>query len=270
MEPLTVSATRAPAPVSQVPFTVEVVPQDAFSEGVSMTVDGALRSAADFSLFRRNDSMTANPTAQGVSLRGLGPSGASRSLVLLDGIPLNDPFGGWVPWSLVPADSLAGAEIVPGGGASAWGNAALAGVIQLFSRQPVAGAGAASAMAGDLGTRSAYLSDAFPLGGGTLELQGQEFATDGAVLVAAAERGPVDVAAASRHESARARWRGPLGPAATATFTLRSYGEWRDNGTPYQQNRLRSVLASAALSGAGGGGETWSATAYVQIGRAHV
>ena len=45
-----------------------------------------------FSLFRRTDSRLANPTAQGVSLRGIGPSGAGRSLVLLDGIPQNDPF----------------------------------------------------------------------------------------------------------------------------------------------------------------------------------
>ena len=107
----------------------------------SLTVDDALRGSADFSLFRRNDSMTSNPTSQGVSLRGLGPSGTSRSLVLLDGVPLNDPFGGWVPWSLVPVGSIEGAEIVPGGGASAWGNAALGGVIQLFSAVPSAGDG---------------------------------------------------------------------------------------------------------------------------------
>jgi outer membrane receptor protein involved in Fe transport len=263
LDPVTVSSTRAPVPESQVPFTVEVLAQDALGEGPSMTVDGALGDSADFSLFRRNDSMTANPTSQGVSLRGLGPSGTSRSLVLLDGIPLNDPFGGWVPWSLVPAGSLERAEIVPGGGASAWGDAALAGVIQLFSRQPAAGSGLAAAQAGGLGTRSAYASQAVRLGPGTLELSGQDFATDGAVLVAAAERGPLDIDAASRHELAQARWRGEIGPVA-ATFTLRSYGEWRDNGTPYQQNRLQSLLASAALSGGSGGAGSWSVTAYAQ------
>lgn len=264
LDPLTVSATRAPTPASQVPFTVEVVPADAFSEGPSMTVDDALLSEADFSLFRRNDSVTANPTSQGVSLRGLGPSGASRSLVLLDGIPLNDPFGGWIPWSSVPVDSLSGAEVVPGGGASAWGNAALAGVIQLFSRHPQAGAGELVAQAGDMDTRSAFLSEAVRLGPGTLELLGQEFATDGSVLVASGERGPVDIDAASRHEMAQARWQGQLGSSATATLSLRSYDEWRDNGTPYQQNQLRSLLASADVSGSAGANETWEATAYAQ------
>ncbi|MGA2692171.1 MAG: TonB-dependent receptor, partial [Opitutaceae bacterium] len=85
LEPVSVSATRSPEPVSEVPFGVGIVPAEAFDLPASPTVDGVLGGEADFSLFRRNDSMTANPTSQGVSLRGLGPSGASRSLVLLDG-----------------------------------------------------------------------------------------------------------------------------------------------------------------------------------------
>lgn len=262
LDPLTVSATRSPEPLSQVPFTVEIIPGDAFSGGPSLTVDDALRGAADFSLFRRNDSMTANPTSQGVSLRGLGPSGASRSLVLLDGVPLNDPFGGWVPWSLLQPDSIARAEIVPGGGAAAWGNASLAGVIQLFYGQPPAGSGDAAAWWGDRDTRSAALTEAVALGPGVLELRGQDFATTGTNLVAPENRGPVDVDAASRHDSASARWRGSLGSGVAATVTLRSFDEWRDNGTPYQQNRTRQAFGSVALSGQVSPGESWSATAY--------
>ena len=264
MDPIIVSATRAPEPQSQVPFTVEVVPPDAFADGSSLTVDGALRGLSDFSLFRRNDSMTANPTSQGVSLRGLGPSGASRSLVLLDGVPLNDPFGGWVPWSAVPLDSLAGAEVVPGGGASAWGNEALAGVIQLFSAQPLPGTGTLVANLGDFGTRSAEFSEAVAAGSGTLELRGRAFSADGVVLVAPENRGPVDTDAASRHNLESARWSGDVGRGVTATVTLRRFDEWRDNGTPYQQNGLRQLLGSAALSGRASPDETWSMTAYLQ------
>jgi outer membrane receptor protein involved in Fe transport len=264
LEPVTVSATRAPEPLSDVPLLVEVVPGDAFDDGFSLSADDALRGSADFSLFRRNDSLTANPTSQGVSLRGLGPSGASRSLVLLDGIPLNDPFGGWVPWSLVPVDSLASAEIVPGGGAAAWGNDALAGVIQLFSVRPLPGTGAAAAEWGGFNTRSADLEVAEALGPGTLELLGQEFATAGTVLVAPGNRGPVDIAAASRHDSAAARWRGSVGRGVEVEATLRTFDEWRDNGTPYQQNQSRQVLGSVAVTGRAGPGESWNATAYLQ------
>jgi len=264
MDPVTVSATRAPTSLSQSAFTVEVVPEAAFDEGPAMSADEALQEVPDFSLFRRNSSMTANPTSQGVSLRGLGPSGASRSLVLLDGVPLNDPFGGWVPWSLVPMDSIAGAEIVPGGGASAWGNEALAGVIQIFSKPGPAARGSAVAEAGDFDTRSAELQAAYGLGPGVLELRGQDFATSGFGLISPSQRGAVDVDAASRHESLQARWEGSLGAAVQALVTLREYQEWRDNGTAYQQNRLNQQLASAVLSGSAAPGERWTATAYVQ------
>jgi len=264
LDPVTVSATRAPEALSRVPFTVQVIPADAFSSGAYLTVDDALREAADFSLFRRNDSLTANPTSQGVSLRGLGPSGASRSLVLLDGVPLNDPFGGWVPWSLLAEDSIARAEIVPGGGATAWGNASLAGVIQLFTGQPPPGSGSALVRWGDFDTRSAEFAQAVSLGPGVLELRAMDFATTGTTLVAPEDRGPVDIDAASRHESVSARWRGPVGAGVSATLTLRSFDEWRDNGTPYQQNRTRLDFGSVALSGAASAGETWTATAYLQ------
>jgi outer membrane receptor protein involved in Fe transport len=264
LEPLTVSATREPEPVSDVPYTVEVVPGEAFSDTASLTVDDALRASADFSLFRRNDSMTANPTSQGVSLRGLGPSGASRSLVLLDGVPLNDPFGGWVPWSLVPVDSLASAEIVPGGGASAWGNSALAGVIQLFSVQPAAGSGDAAARISDFNTRSADVAEAVKLGPGTLELRGDDFATDGTLLVAPGNRGPVDIDAASRHNLEAATWRGILGGGVAVVATLRRYDEWRDNGTPYQENAFRQLLGSLAVSGKAAPGESWSVVGYLE------
>ena len=264
LDPVTVSATRSPEPLSQVPLTVEIIPGDSFSDGSSLTVDDALRGDADFSLFRRNDSMTANPTSQGVSLRGLGPSGASRSLVLLDGVPLNDPFGGWVPWSLLQVDSIARAEIVPGGGAAAWGNEALAGVIQLFSTQPPPGSGDAVVRWGDFDTRSAAFTEAVALGPGVVELRGQEFATSGTVLVAPENRGPVDIDAASRHDSGSARWRGSLGKDVSATVTVRSFDEWRDNGTAYQQNRTRQVFGSLALAGQATPDESWTATAYLQ------
>jgi len=263
LDPLTVSATRDPEPRSDIPFTVDALPADAFIDPPSLTVDDVLRGSADFSLFRRNDSLTANPTSQGVSLRGLGPSGASRSLVLLDGVPLNDPFGGWVPWSLVPVDSLARAEIVPGGGASAWGNAALAGVIQLFSRTPAAGAGSLRLWDGTFSTRGAELAQAVAAGPGVLELAAEDFATDGPPLIAPANRGAIDVGAASRHDVESARWRGALGT-VNAVVTLRRYTEWRDNGTPYQQNDLRAVVGSVDLSGRVAAAGTWDLTGYLQ------
>ena len=149
LAPLVVTAMRAGSAPEQVPFSVEVITADELRRLPATTLDGALRSYPGFSLFRRSDSLTANPTAQGVSLRGIGPSGTSRSLVLLDGLPLNDPFGGWIAWSKVPVESLAQVEFVPGGGATAWGNAALGGVVHLLTDPMPASGGRLAAFLGD-------------------------------------------------------------------------------------------------------------------------
>ena len=71
-----------------------------------------------FSLFRRSSSLSSHPTAQGVSLRGIGPSGVSRTLVLVDGVPFNDPFGGWVYWTRVPLESVDRIEVIDGSSSS--------------------------------------------------------------------------------------------------------------------------------------------------------
>ncbi len=76
------------------------------------------------------------PTAQGVSLRGVGPSGVSRTLVLLDGVPFNDPFGGWVYWTRVPLESADRIEVVDGSGSSLYGNYAMGGVINIITAPP--------------------------------------------------------------------------------------------------------------------------------------
>ena len=264
LDPLTITASRAPEPPGQIPFSVFALAGGEVRAAPTTTLDGALRSVPDFSLFRRSDSLTANPTAQGVSLRGLGPSGASRSLVVLDGVPLNDPFGGWVAWTLVPGESLARVELVPGGGATAWGNAALGGVVQLFTEPPAAAQNRINARAGDFSTRSAELEIARPVGRGAVQLLGDAFSTGGFSLVAPERRGPIDIDAASRHSWLAARWRTPLGENLSATFTARTFEETRNNGTPYQRNASRANLASVALAGQPAKDFAWNAVAYAQ------
>ncbi len=264
LEPVVVTSTRAPEASGQVPFSVVVLDGHALRVAPAFTIDDTLRSVPGFSLFRRSDSLTANPTTQGVSLRGLGPSGASRSLVLLDGIPLNDPFGGWVTWSKVPRESLASAEVVSGGGATAWGNAALGGVVQLLT-EPAGGTGLRmDATAGDFSTRSSEIAVTQRVGDGTLQLSGNDFATDGFNLVAPEDRGPVDIAAWSRHRWLSARWIQPVGDDAELTFTGRTFAEHRGNGTPYQRNSSRENFGSVVLRTQPSKIFAWTATVYAQ------
>ncbi len=270
---MVVSATRTPQPPGQVPFSLVVLSGDALRHSPTATLDGALRAVPAFSLFRRSDSLTANPTAQGVSLRGLGPSGASRSLVLLDGVPLNDPFGGWVAWSKVPRETLTAVELVRGGGATAWGNAALGGVVQLLT-VPAPGnligcqvrslSGRLNVTWGDFSTRSAEFFLTQTVGRGTLQLSGRDFFTDGFGLVAPEDRGPVDVVAGSRHRWLAARWTQPAGRAGRLTFTGRTFAETRGNGTAYQRNSSRENFGTVTLEMTAGPTFAWTATAYAQ------
>ena len=88
--------------------------RETIRQSPAVVADDVLRQMPTFSLFRRTSSLSSHPTAQGVSLRGIGPSGVSRTLVLLDGVPFNDPFGGWVYWTRVPLESVDRIEVVDG------------------------------------------------------------------------------------------------------------------------------------------------------------
>jgi outer membrane receptor protein involved in Fe transport len=264
LSPVVVTASRAPQAVEHVPFSLKTFDPEALRSTPALSLDGALRSVPGFSLFRRSDSLTANPSAQGVSLRGLGPSGASRSLIVLDGVPLNDPFGGWVSWTLVPRDALSRVELVRGGGALAWGNAALGGVVQLFTATPEIARRRLVLSGGDFSTRSAELEVSQPVGAGVVQLIGRAFATDGFALVAPERRGPIDVPAASHHSWLTGKWQVPLGANLTATITGRTYRERRNNGTPYQRNASSANLGSVALASRPDATFAWTAVGYAQ------
>src|SRR5688500_12662315 len=132
IESVTITA-RVPAPVGSEVFSGARLDAEDL-RGVPQ-LDAALAQVPGLSLFRRNSSLSANPTTQGVSLRSIAPSGAGRALVTLDGVPQNDPFGFWVIWSALPSEALAGAEIVRGAGAGPYGAGALTGVISLSERE---------------------------------------------------------------------------------------------------------------------------------------
>jgi len=264
LSPIFVTSSRGSEAPDAVPFSHLALSGDDLRDAPAATLDGALRGIPGFSLFRRTDSLVANPTTQGVSLRGLGPSGASRSLVLLDGVPLNDPFGGWIFWSQVPRESLAGVEMVPGGGGTAWGNAALGGVIQLFT-EPAAGPRVRlMAAVGGLDTREGELQVTEPVGAGTLQVLARDFSTGGYSTVAPESRGPIDVPATSKSRWVTARWSQPVGTDATLTLTLRRFEEDRGNGTPYQNNSARQTFAAASLTGRPSKSFQWKATVYIQ------
>ncbi len=131
-----VAATRTEQRLGDIPASATVIGSDEIKASPAVVADDVLRQTPTFSLFRRTSSLAAHPTAQGVSLRGIGPSGVSRTLVLLDNVPFNDPFGGWVYWTRVPLMSTDRIEMVDGANSSVYGNYAMGGVINIMTSRP--------------------------------------------------------------------------------------------------------------------------------------
>jgi outer membrane receptor protein involved in Fe transport len=190
-ETVTVTGVRPPEPVGNAAFSVIDIDQAQLSD--ANRLDAALEEQVPgLSLFRRTSSLSANPTTQGVSLRDIAPSGAGRALVLLDGIPMNDPFGNWVIWGALPYEDIASAEIVRGAGAGPYGSGALTGTINLDERSDIDGVSEADGSAGNLGTYRVGASGGTDVDGVNLFASASGEHSDGWIPVDGAQRGAAD------------------------------------------------------------------------------
>ena len=104
-----------------------VIDRGRLANDASGRVEDVLADVAGFQQFRRSDSRSANPSAQGATLRALGGNASSRTLVLLDGVPIADPFFGYIPFNALVPDRLSGIRVTRGGGSRAFGSGAVAG-----------------------------------------------------------------------------------------------------------------------------------------------
>ena len=265
LEPVVVSAGRVEQALQDVPANVTVLTRDDIERSAARTVDDLLRQIPGFSLFRRSSSLVANPTTQGVSLRGVGPSGVSRTLVLLDGVPLNDPFGGWVYWSKVPLESVERIEVVRGGGSALYGNYALGGVINIVTQKPTATGIQGKLDGGTRDTVDANLQTDYVKGALGLALRGHVFSTGGYPIIQENQRGAVDVDADSRHQT----FIGRLGYAPLTNASLHLGGSYfhedRGNGTPLQENSTEAGHIAAGGTFQSADGSDWQATIYSQL-----
>ncbi|HEV7859206.1 MAG TPA: TonB-dependent receptor [Pyrinomonadaceae bacterium] len=234
---VTVTATRTETRLSDTAASIVVLSSAELSTTAAATIDDALRQVPGFQLFRRSGSRTANPTSQGVSLRGVGASGASRAVVLLDGIPLNDPFGGWVNWGRIPRESVSRIEVLRGGASNLYGSDAVGGVVQIITRRTVEPVLSVEASYGNQRTPSLSLFAGGRARGWDVSLAGELFHTDGYILVDEKERGSVDTPAGSRHAALDLTLARQIKRDARVFLRGSYFGESRTNGTPLQINR---------------------------------
>ncbi len=268
LDPLVVSISREELPVDEVPLVVETLSGESLRNSPALALDDKLKSSAAFQLFRRTGSLSANPTAQGVSLRNIGPNGAGRTLVLVDGIPLNDPFGGWVTWSKTSQLDLAAVEIVHGGGSGSWGSTAMGGTIQALSQQDALDSRSALQVEiGEYGTAAAEFATQQAAGSGALTLRARGLHTDGFRRKAPGSAGPIDRSTDLEQAYLELGWTQRTENGTTGSISLRGFAEDRGNGTPQQRNRTRELMLAGRADGKRelfGHEARWATQAYAQ------
>lgn len=244
-------------------YDVVTIDRQRLLESASGRLEDALRDVAGLQGFRRSDSRSANATSQSLTLRGLGGNASSRALLILDGVPQTDPFGGWISFPAYSTDRLASVRVTRGGGSGIWGPGALAGTVELDS------AGFADLSRADgmvaygsrnsldargsavLGSASAYL------------VVGGAYARgDGFIPIVPEDRGPIDRPARYDQWSAAARAVIAVGSDSELQASLSGFRDARDRGLPNTDNRGKGVDASLRLVGKGS--TAWSLLGYYQ------
>ncbi len=229
-ETVTVTPTRSAQRTGDVPASVSVLSREDIRQSPAVVADDVLRQVPTFSLFRRTSSLSSHPTAQGVSLRGLGPSGVSRTLVLLDGVPFNDPFGGWVYWTRVPLQDTDRIEVVDSPSSSLYGNYAMGGVINIVTARPEPETGTFSVQYGNLNSPKVDVAASNRWGKIGAAVDGSAFSTDGYPIVAASERGPVNNKASVSFRNANVKLDYQASDRVRAFLRVGSFEEHRNNG----------------------------------------
>lgn len=264
MRELVVSANRTETELRDVPVNVTVLTREELSLSAAQNLQDLLLEIPGIGLQRNVRSASAHPSWQAVSLRGLGGTAASRTLVLVDGVPLNDGYFGWVRWDQVPVETIERVEIVRGGGSTAWGSQSLAGVIHVITRKPTE-MGLSAAAEG--GSQSTYRGDGMVTFGGEKVggfVAAEVFDTDGYILTTPEQRGSVDVPSASDHVALR----GKIEIEASETIRVLAsggyYDESKTNATPLRRNSTESGFGQVGLRVGRDGGSSLSLNLFGQ------
>ncbi len=237
-ETISVTAYRTPLGDLESPASTRLLTTQDLQQAAPITLDGQLRLIPGVETFRRSSSLVANPSSQGLSLRGLGSTSASRTLVTQDDIPLNDAFAGWIHWEELPELSIRSVEAVRGGASDLYGSSAVGGVINILPLLPTQNAlQLKSSFASENTYQNDLLLETHRGRWGALATGGI-LGTDGFILTTPASRGLIDVPSNVHAQNGLLlldRQQGPL-----RLFTrLSALNEARGNGTPVQLNGTR-------------------------------
>lgn len=265
-ETIVVTGQSLPVPAGAAAYGSVLIARDRLTDNVSGRLEDVLRDVAGFQQFRRTDSRAANPTSQGATLRGLGGNASSRALVLLDGVPVADPFAGYIAWSALDPERLGAVRVTRGGGAGPFGAGAVGGTIELFSAGPADLPRAYGEAA--YGSRDSLLAAggvSGALGGGFATLSGRFDRGDGYILIPPAQRGPADVPARYEQKSLQLRGVAPISDTVELQSRALVFDDGRLRGLAGTDSESQGADASVRLVGRGA--LPFEALAYLQVRR---
>jgi iron complex outermembrane receptor protein len=131
LDTMVVTATKTEKNIEDAPGKVSVITGESLQQQNIRTLDEALSTLSGVFVKRTKGMMDATPS---VSMRGF--KGDQYTLVLLDGQPLNDAYGGAVEWGLLPVANIRRIEVVRGAASALYGGNAVGGVINIITRTP--------------------------------------------------------------------------------------------------------------------------------------
>jgi vitamin B12 transporter len=232
-------------------------------------IEDVLKDVAGLQQFRRTDSRSGNATSQGATLRGLGGNASSRALLVLDGVPQSDPFGGWVTWPAFAPNRIQRVRVTRGGGSGSYGSGALAGTIEFESIEALRSSALTrpnpSALSLAYGNRNSVEADgliAGHLGGGFAFLSANFARGDGFIPIIKGQRGSADIPSPYEQFSVAGRAVIPVNAATELQANALAFSDRRERGTILSRNGGDGADASLRLVHRGTWG--WSALAYVQ------
>lgn len=251
LETVEVTAYQSPLGSSDSPASTRVLDHRQLEHAAPPALDGKLREVPGFEQYRRTSSLVANPTTEGISLRGLGSTAASRSLVLFDDVPLNDPFGGWIHWEELPELVIHSVEVVRGGASDLYGSSAIGGVISVIPVRPRDTGLQILTSGGSESTLDDGLLATMHHGRWSALASGGLIATDGYTLVAPSLRGPIDQPSNVHAQNGLVEVDRTLPRSGRLFLRSNALNESRHNGTPEQWNKTRLWRGAAGADYAG-------------------
>ncbi len=261
-EQIVVTANRTDRRAKDIPLNTGVLTEQEVLTAPESGIGDIVRQIPSLNLHGDQSTMVAIPRDQSLNFRGVSGSNVSHGLLLVDGMPLLDPYNASASWTKVAKDWVERVEVVAGGGANSWGNLALSGVVNLITHAPKDGRFAANARGGSKSTQDLSLSysDIADSWAGWVGVD--YFDTDGYYPVPEENRGSIDEPAAKQYQSLTGRGSYTLSPSGIVYFGGLVYAEERQEGTPLEGGTNDEYSLTVALDHTGNKGGVWQARLF--------